>query len=284
MSAYYPRAALLAEQANNVIIVCATFDGLTMKNDLHSEPGLWDCDGDLSVSDAEILDDMIARLALGKDPPLTPDSIYSAFLEAKKSSDSWIKYYMIAVVLLGMVIVGAVTDFTVSGIKIDPVFIHPAAIMYFSVCTTAYTHHELKMRLFRAFFKSHLLAMNGPDRAQILLRYPLAFYGGEFLAWEARPKGFVVGLEHVLNSLPLLGLYLVGWVIAAPGLLLLLGFTLWGIFHDPVLSFWVKLGVFVWFFSALIYSGSVLRRSKKKHPYIFDETVAKGMQQNHRAN
>jgi hypothetical protein len=58
------------------------------------------------------------------------------------------------------------------------------------------------MRMYCAYFKSRLEAMNGPDRAQILLRYPLAFYGTEFLPFALRPKGVVISVKQVISSLP----------------------------------------------------------------------------------
>jgi hypothetical protein len=239
---------------------------------------LWPSEGTVRISDSEILDDMIARILLGEVDPLTPDSIYSAFVEAKKASDSWIKYYMIAVALLVMAMAGAIVDIQLFGTKLHPQFIGPTAILYFSACTLAYTNHELKMRLFRAFFNYRLHAMNGPDRAQILLRYPLAFYGGDFLAWEARPKGFVVGWAHVLNTLPMVAIAIVWRLLAVFGLLSLLVVTLHGIYEDPKLPSLVKWGVIVSFFSSLIFSGTVLRSAKTRYKYKFEE-LAMGTQQ-----
>lgn len=71
-----------------------------MTNDVHVKFSLWPIDGTTSASDTDILGDMIDRLPLVDDTPQTSDAIYSSFVEAKKASDGWIKYYMISVVLL----------------------------------------------------------------------------------------------------------------------------------------------------------------------------------------
>ncbi|RUU10577.1 hypothetical protein EOD08_33100 [Mesorhizobium sp. M6A.T.Ca.TU.002.02.2.1] len=232
-----------------------------------SEGGLWPHAGEVSVSDADILADMIARVPLGEDTALTADSIYEAFVEAKKASDAWIIYYMISVALLLMAAAHAITKLPLLGVELSGPFIGPAAILYFSVCTAAYTNHELKMRLYRTFFQNRLNAVSGPDRANILLRYPLAFYGGEYLPWAARPKGFVVGWKHIVVSLPSLGISALGWLLAVFGLMALLGYALYGVYSDPVLPLLVKVAVMVMFFGSVTVSGQLLRTAKVKHPY-----------------
>ncbi|MER9191476.1 hypothetical protein [Mesorhizobium australicum] len=229
--------------------------------------GLWPHAGEVSVSDSDILADMIARVPFGEDTALTADSVYAAFVEAKKASDAWIVYYMISVALLLMAAAHAITKLPIFGVELSGPFIGPAAILYFSVCTAVYTNHELKMRLYRTFFHHRLNAVNGPDRASILLRYPLAFYGGEYLAWAARPKGFVIGWMHVLGSLPMIGIAALGWLLAVFGLMALVLYVLYGVYDDPDLSRLIKAGVLAMFFGSVMASGQLLRSAKVKHPY-----------------
>jgi hypothetical protein len=123
-----------------------------MAEDQNRREGLWPPSGQFSVSDADILADMINRLNLSEVNLLTADTIYTAFLEVKKAADAWVKYYMISVVLLLMTAARATDELSLFGTKVSTPYIGPAAILSFSVCTLAYTNHELKMRLYRAFF------------------------------------------------------------------------------------------------------------------------------------
>lgn len=252
-----------------------------MANDLHIGLGLWPASGQINASDAEILDDMVARLPLADDTSLTSDSIYSAFLAAKKASDAWVKYYMISVVLLVMAAANATQDLQLFGTKILPLFVGPTAILYFSVCIVVYTNHELKMRLFRAFFQGRLRAKRGPERAQILIRYPLAFYGGAFLPWEARPKGFVVSWRHIFTTLPALGILAAGWLLAVFGLGALLFYVLHGIYQEPKLLLLVRWAIIIAVPATLIVSGAFLRGAKAKHKYTYDK-IARRMPETHR--
>jgi hypothetical protein len=228
---------------------------------------LWPASGQISASDRDILVDMVNRLNLGEVNALTADSIYTAFLEVKKAADAWVKYYMISVVLLLMTAAGATEELTLFGDKVFPQFIGVAAILSFSVCTLAYTNHELKMRLYRVFFEGRLAAMKGPDRAQILLRYPLAFYGASYLPHEARPRDFRLGWTQILSSLPVLGVWGMGWLLAVFGLMFLLYYALYGIYVEPKLPLLVKGVVFAFFLGSMITSGRMLRNSKAKHRY-----------------
>jgi hypothetical protein len=239
----------------------------SVAEDWNGRDGLWPATGAISASDADILVDMINRLKLGEVDLLTADSIYTAFLEVKKAADAWVKYYMISVVLLLMTAAGATHELTLFGTKVAPLFIGPAAILSFSVCTLAYTNHELKMRLYRAFFEGRLAAMDGPDRAQILLRYPLAFYGGSFLPHEARPKGFMLGRSEILASLPLLGVIGMGWLLAVFGLMLLVLYVLHTVYVEPQLPLLVKGAVFAFFVGSMIVSAKMLRNAKAKRRY-----------------
>lgn len=238
-----------------------------LNHDQDTGADLWPASGKISVSDADILVDMVTRLHLSEDVALTADSVYAAFLEAKKASDAWVKYYMISVALLAMAAARAFSELSLFGTTINGPFIGPAAILYFSVCTLVYVNHELKMRLYRAFFKGRLDAMGGPDRAQILLRYPLAFYGSEYLPSEARPKGFVVSWKHILASLPTLGIVSLGWLLAVFGLMALLGYTLKGVYIQCELRPLIKGTVFVVFLGSMIVSAELLRSAKAKHEY-----------------
>lgn len=238
-----------------------------MSGERNSRTNLWPMSGRISVSDAEILSDMISRIGLGEGAALTPDSVYAAFLQAKKESDGWIKYYMISVALLIIAAVHATQELSLFGAKITGPFIGPVAILSFSVCTLVYTNHELKMRLFRSFFDGRLVAMDGPDRAEILLRYPLAFYGGRYLPYEARPKGFTVSTKHLVTSLPALGFLALGWLLAGFGLAALLYYTLYSVYSEPTLPLLIKGAVFAGFFGSIITSGTMLRKASAKHVY-----------------
>jgi hypothetical protein len=242
-------------------------EGATMAGEQNSRINLWPMSGKISASDAEILSDMVSRISLGEATALTPDSVYAAFLEAKKASDAWIKYYMISVALLIMAATGAISELSQFGAKISASFIEPAAILSFSVCTLVYTNHELKMRLFRSFFDGRLAAMDGPDRAEILLRYPLAFYGAKYLPFEARPKGFTVGFWHIFTSLPALVFAALGWLLAVYGLMALLFYALYSVYAEPALPLLIKGAVFAGFFGSLILSGTMLRKASARHVY-----------------
>jgi hypothetical protein len=238
-----------------------------MAGDQNSRTNLWPMSGKVNVSDAEILSDMISRIDLGKPKVLTPDSVYTAFLKAKKASDEWIKYYFIAVALLIMAAARATSELSLFEAKITGPFIGPVAILSFSVCTLVYTNHELKMRLFRSFFEGRLAAVDGPDRADILLRYPLAFYGRHYLAFEARPKGFTVSWKHIFNSLPALMVVALGWLLSVFGLMALLFYALYSVYAEPKLPLLIKGGVFAGFFGSIIFSGTMLRKASTKHVY-----------------
>lgn len=238
-----------------------------MAGEQNSRANLWPVSGKISVSDAEILSNMISRIGLDEATALTPDSVYSAFLEAKKASDAWIKYYMISVALLIIAAAQATSELSLFGAKISGPFIGPAAILSFSVCTLVYTNHELKMRLFRSFFDGRLAAMDGPDRAEILLRYPLAFYGGKYLPFEARPKGFTVSLAHIFTSLPTLVCIWLGWLLAVFGLMALVSYVLHSVYAEPALPLLIKGAVFAGFFGSAISSGTMLRKASAKHVY-----------------
>jgi hypothetical protein len=109
--------------------------------------------------------------------------------------------------------------------------------------------------------------MNGPDRAQILLRYPLAFYGVSYLPYEARPKGVTLGWSAILASLPLLGVLGMGWLLAVFGLMALLVYALYIVYVEPKLPLLVKVAVFAFFLGSIIVSGTTLRDAKIKHRY-----------------
>lgn len=236
-------------------------------DDGERRPDMWPTSGRVKVSDADILADMVGRLSVDEIPALTTDSIYAAFLEAKTANDAWIKYYLISVALLVMAAARAIDSLSLFGAGISGPFIGSAAILSFSVCALAYTNHELKMRLYRAFFKSRLDATNGPDRAKILLRFPLAFYGGEYLPLLARPKGFVVSWKYLLRSVPVLGILLICRLLALFGLGSLVVSALNEVLDDPTLPPLVKGAVLLSFVSSLAISGLMLRRAKVKHQY-----------------
>ncbi len=242
---------------------------------------LWPENETVSVSDSEILYDVVTSLPVDESEPLTADSIYKAYVEAKKDNDSWIKYYMISVALLVMTATNAISELSLFGTKLGVQFIGPTAIFYFSVCTLVYTNHELKMRMYRAFFKHMLDYMDGSDRGQVLLRYPLAFYGGEYVAWSARPAGFVVNWRFHLTSIPAALVTLMGWVLAVFGLMGLLGFSLEVIYNNANLSRLIKAAVFVGFFGSMFTSAAFLRNAKTKHEYTFD-SVAQALEKKRR--
>jgi hypothetical protein len=242
-------------------------EGATMAGDQRSGTNLWPTSGKISVSDAEILSNMISRIGLGEATALTPDSVYAAFLEAKKASDAWNKYYMISVALLIIAAAKATLEVHLIGAEIKGPFIGPAAILFFSICTIVYTNHELKMRLFCSFFDSRLAAMHGPDRAEILLRYPLAFYGAAYLPVEARPKGFTVSFRHIFASLPYLVFVLLGKLLAVFGLMALLFYALYSVYAEPVLPLLIKGAVFVGFLGSMVFSGTMLRNPNARHEY-----------------
>lgn len=196
---------------------------------------------------------------------LTSDLIYAAFVEAKRESDASIKYYLITVALLLMAAARAIKTFPLLGVDISGPFIGPAGVLSFCVCTVVYTNHELKMRLFSAFFKSQLEAT--PNRAEILLRYPLAFYGGEFVAWAARPKGFVVGWEQVAAWLPVIGFAALGWLLGVFGLMGLVISAVYGVYIEPAIPVLVKYPVIVAFVGSMAFSGALLRNPKVEHYY-----------------
>jgi len=238
-----------------------------MAGELDRKPGPWSKGSNVSISDAEIVTDMINRLELGKTNVLTADSIYTAFQDAKKAADDWIKYYMISVVLLLLAVTGAMEELELFGTKLSTPFVGPASILSFAVCTLGYTNHELKMRLYRAFFEGLLAGISRADRASILLRYPLAYYGGKYLPHESRPDDYMVGLRSILASLPILGVLGIGWLLAVFGLMLLLGYALYGVFEQPDLPPLIKVAVFAFFFGAIMVSGEMLRNPKTKHQY-----------------
>jgi hypothetical protein len=238
-----------------------------MAGEQNGRPNLWPKSGKISVSDTEILSNMISRIDLGEATALTPDSVYASFLEAKKASDAWIKYYMISVALLIIAAARATPELSLFGAKFSGPFIGPVAILSFSVCTLVYTNHELKMRLFRSFFDGRLAAMDGPDRAEILLRYPLAFFGSKYLPFEARPTGFTVSFKHIVASLPVLAVVALGWLLAGFGLSALLFYALSSVYAEPALPLLIKGAVFAGFFGSIIFSGTMLRKSSAKHVY-----------------
>lgn len=231
------------------------------------ENSLWPKSGKIRLSDTELLNFMISRLDLGKEKELTADSIYAAFTEVKKESDYWIKYYLISITLLVMTATGATKEMSLFNAKINGEFIGAASIIFFSVCTVIYTNHELKIRFFRSFFNGRLAAMDGPDRADILLRYPLSFHGGEFVPFEARPKEFTVSWQHIIASLPSLVFLSLGWLLAVYGLLALLFYALYCVYSEPKLPFWIKGVVVASCFGSLIFSGTLLRKASVKHTY-----------------
>lgn len=228
---------------------------------------LWPKSGKLNVSDAEILRNMISRVDLDEAPPLTPDSIYAAFLEAKKVSDAWIKYYFISVTLLIITAARATPELSLFGTKISGQFIGPTAILSFSVCTLAYTNNELKMRLFCAFFDDMLVAKDGPNRASVLLRYPLAFYGSAYLPFQARPADVTVGYRHIAASIPALIFTYIGWLLAVYGMIALLGYASYSVYAESGLPLAIKIAVFTGLFGSLIVSGTLLRKPNARHVY-----------------
>jgi hypothetical protein len=244
-----------------------SMEGATMADEQNARTNLWPISGKASVSDAEILSDMTARIGLGEATALTPDSVYAAFLEVKKASDAWIKYYMISVALLIVAAAQATPELSLFGAKISGPFIGPAAILSFSFCTIVYTNHELKMRLFRSFFDGRLAAMDGPARAEILLRYPLAFYGSQYLPFEARPKGFTVNWWHVFTSLPLIVLMALGWLLVVFGLMALVFYALYGVYAEPALPLLIKAAIFAGFLGSMYFSGKMLRKASARHGY-----------------
>ena len=237
-----------------------------MADDISRNANLWPESGKVRVSDSDILTDMASRVDLGEATPLSPDSVYAAFLEAKKASDAWVKYHFISVALLVVAAAGATDELNLLGIKIKAQFIAPAAIVSFSVSTLAFTNHELKMRLFRAFFRVLLESRNGSERADILFLYPLAYYGTEYLPYASRPAHAIFGLRHLLRTLPAICVIGIGW-LAIIGLAQLGFYVAEKVFQDKTLPWTVKASVLVFFLCALILSSQLLRRAKKKHEY-----------------
>jgi hypothetical protein len=84
-----------------------------------------------NISDTEILADMVNRLGLSDPKPLTEDSLYKAFVKAKKAADEWVKYYMISVALLVLAVLPATKEMEIIGIKITGPFVGPALSFHF---------------------------------------------------------------------------------------------------------------------------------------------------------
>ncbi len=221
----------------------------------------------IKLSDQQLLLAMVSRLDVGAPAPLTADVVYAAFLEAKKASDDWIKYYMIGMVLLIVAATHATLELDLFGTKLKGPFICPAALAYFSVCVLAYTNHELKMRLFKTFFNSQIGERSVSDRGEMLMRYPLAFIGSEYLPVHARPAGFMIGWREVLSSLPLLGVAGAAWFLSVYGLLAVVCLAIWDMLVEPTLSIVVKMSVLAFFLASAAVSGSLLRNPKAVRKY-----------------
>lgn len=227
----------------------------------------WPNTPDAKVSDEAILRGLVHHLSLAQSDPVTIESFYEGFQQAKKASDDWIKYHMISVALLIIAVSRASPELSLFGTKVTGAFIAPTAILYFSVCTMAYTSHELKMRLFRIVFKEMLEGLRGARRAEVLMRFPLAYAGTEFLPAETRPNGWTISGKQVLQSLPLIAVMKLAWMAAVFGLMGLLFYAIFMMFTDPGLPLPVSGCVLICFLEAMIFSSKLLRDPKVKHGY-----------------
>lgn len=236
--------------------------------DLPVGGGLWPTDRKARISDAEILADLVAKTPLVVSAPLTADLVYSAFLEAKKASDAWIKYYLISVMLMVLAAVDALTEVSLPMAKLEGAFIGPAALVAFSICGLAFTNHELKIRPYRAFFDAQLAALDGPDRGAVLLRYPLAFTGAAFLPFAMRPARLTLGWLHLTSFTQVFAILQLGWLVAVPGLMLLVCAAGFGVLTEARLPLWVRGAVLVFTLAATLLVGGCLRRADKKHLYV----------------
>uniref|UniRef100_B0T915 Uncharacterized protein n=1 Tax=Caulobacter sp. (strain K31) TaxID=366602 RepID=B0T915_CAUSK len=227
----------------------------------------WPTRGRAKISDAEVLADMAARAPLGASPPLTADLIYAAFLEAKKASDAWIKYYLASVMLMLLAAIDAIQEVSLPMTKLQGAFIGPAALVSFAICGLAYTNHELKMRLYRAVFDRQLAALAGPDRAAVLLRYPLAYTGASFLPFAARPDGVHLSWRQTLGTLQVAAALQLGWLFAVPGLMFLVIAAAFGLVTEPALPVWIKALVLAFLVGSLMFTSACLRPPRHKHGY-----------------
>lgn len=227
----------------------------------------WPSVGELKVSDAEVLAHATSQIRIGDDDKTSAARLYETFKEVKKESDGWIKYYMISTALLVIAAAHASTELSLFGAKLPGPLIGPTAIIYFSVCTAAYTNFEIKMRMFRTFFKRRLDGLRGPPRAEMLMRYPLAFIGSEFLPPEMRPIGWTLGRGQLAQSIPAAVVLGLTWVAAVFGLAALLGYNFYAMYLASTVPSVVKWAVAVAFGGTMTVSAKMLRSPGTRHLY-----------------
>ncbi|MBY5363693.1 hypothetical protein HFO97_27875 [Rhizobium leguminosarum] len=232
----------------------------------------WPSLEDVALCDAEILDDAISQMRFIKGAGVSSDVVYSALKEINSANDQWIKYYFIGIAILLLAFSPDSAEVTFLGLKISKEWLLPASVIYFCVCNTYYCTNELKMRLFRAYFRSLLKGRLGAERTSILLRYPLAYSGGAFIPREFRAAGYVIGLGQVLSFVPLAP-FLVAGLFAQGLVYVLFGLAAYQTLENGQLPIYVQWGVPAAFAASVFLTATLLRPPNKKHKYLYEKTV-----------
>lgn len=227
---------------------------------------IWSGPEPYQVCDADILNETIDRAAIQLGPPLDEDRVYAAFLTVKVASEGWFKHYAGAIALLVLAHLKVLREATLYGFRFDSEYLAAAAIVALAICTVAFTNHEIKLRLYRAYFNARLTAADGPDRAAILLRFPGAFMGPEFHAIESRPKHIMISFGQVVSMLPLLLAIALGALVFFVISSLALSATI-NVVRGDALAWYVRLGVIGVEAVAILLSLHLLRSPKRPHRY-----------------
>ncbi len=232
----------------------------------------WSSLADVLLSDDEILEDAIAHMQFIDSGSEAADVVYLAMKDIKNTNDQWVRYYFIGIAILLLAFSPGSAEVTMLGLKISKDWLLPVAVVYFCVCSAYYCTIQLKMRLFRAFFKSLLKGKLGAERAPVLLRYPLAYSGGAFVAREFRVPGYVISLREVLSLGPLAA-FLVAGSISQLLVYAAFGFAAYQTFENGELPFYVRWGVPAAFVASVLLAVTFLRNASVRHRYIFEKTA-----------
>ncbi len=228
----------------------------------------WRSEGTLKVSDRQIQDHLLSRMELAAGTQITLENIYDSFLELKKESDNWVKYYFLSFAFWIMVITNAIPEFESLGQKINQAYMLPIAMLGASVTMGAWTFFNTKLSLYEAFFDNQIEALPQDDRARLLLRYPRAFKLKHFIPGTYRPRDILPSSLQVISLLPLAALLGIVSSAIVPTVLLMWIYSIGVLFFEPALPLFVKIGVSIAFLTAITIMSTFTSKPGRKKRYI----------------
>lgn len=222
--------------------------------------------GRVSVSDDEILADLVSQLAASQPLSDRADGLYAELKEVKRDADGWIKYYAISLALLALYAASGLSDLQLFGVRITGGLLAPASIVYFSLCLVVWTTYELKVRVYRRIFSRALADLQGAQRLAWLLRYPQAYSGVEFMPQYFKPATFVASARQAFVLLPAAVIFVVVLVaiVAAGWLSIYVTQLMW---LNASIALAVKIGASLALAGAVITSGALLRSGRQRRTY-----------------